>query len=144
MEYSNIVLKMLGALAALYGSCQAIYAARDVARAHGEIWVVTGPLFLPNSPASETVEYLMIGKTPVPTHYFFVIARKTAVSGVEVQGFIVPNVFTFDSREQESFFASVRSIEEASGLDLFPELPEQVQSVMEEATPEQKWSVTDG
>ena len=117
--------------------------ARDATLAYGEVWLITGPLFMPKSPSSANVEYLTIGRTPVPTHYFLILAKKTEVSGVDLQSFVVPNVFTFDSRKPESFFVSVESIEEASALDFFADLPEQAQFVIETIKPKQFWEFPD-
>ena len=86
-------------------------------------FIIAGPLFI-NPPEDTTSEFETIGegRIPVPTHFFRVMAMRTANSEVDAFGLIAPNV-SDGAVELERYLVSIREIENKSGLSFFPLLP---------------------
>lgn len=95
---------------------------RKWAKLYNQIYIVTGPLFLS--------DYETIGKNNVaiPTHFYkAVLVINDTVQ--EAVGFIMPN-----EKSKKSVFhfaASIDSIENISGLDLFPALRDRYEKKIE-------------
>ena len=89
-------------------------------------FVIAGPLFI-DPPEDTTFEFETIGegRIPVPTHFFRVMAMRTANSGVDAFGVIVPNA-SDGALELERYLVSIGEIEQTSGLSFFPLLLPQV------------------
>ncbi len=112
---------------------------RDWAVAAGEVWVVSGPVFL-DEDQDGVVEYWVIGRNrvAVPTHYFKVVVRKGAGGQLEALALLIPNKkFTGAFRDH---LVSIDEVEEVTGLDLFPDLPDAVEVALEAAEAPQLWN----
>lgn len=100
---------------------------RHLVRSYKNVYVVTGPLFLPKIEADNQlyVKYKLIGKNriAVPTHYFKVILGETTDNQLEMQSYILPNQPINDKTPMHMFQVPVDTIEKASGLILFDKVP---------------------
>ncbi|SMD37878.1 DNA/RNA non-specific endonuclease [Reichenbachiella faecimaris] len=88
-----------------------------------EIFVVTGPIHNGKS------EKIGKNKVVVPSHYFKVILEMT---GKEIKGigFVFDNKKT--SKSLESYAMSIDQVEEKTGLDFFPGIPDQLEKRIEQ------------
>ncbi|KAI9209331.1 uncharacterized protein BJ171DRAFT_115704 [Polychytrium aggregatum] len=98
---------------------------RDLTKTFDDVYVVTGPLYLPHkgSDGRFYTTYEVIGNPPntaVPTHFFKVIL--TYHKGqYAMSGFVLPNQKIGDP-PLDSFLTPVDAIERSTGLVFFPEL----------------------
>jgi endonuclease G len=107
---------------------------RDWAREVDDLYVFTGPLFLPEegSDGRSYVRYEVIGanQVAVPTHFFKVMLRER--DGIrEMQAFLVPHLPLETDTPLAQFLVSVDDVERVAGLDFFDELSEPTQSRLE-------------
>lgn len=99
---------------------------QELARSRGELWVVTGPVFV-DEDSDGVVHHYVLGqnRVAVPTHYFkIVVAEREDVPGeFEIMAFLVGN----EPLEGEfaDHLVSVDRIEELTGYDFLPELPDE-------------------
>jgi endonuclease G len=110
-----------------------------LAQARGELWVITGPLFV-DEDGDGIVEYFAIGarQVAVPTHYYkIVVVRKPAGDELEAFAFLFPNRKVEDAFER--LLTSVDEIERLSGLDFLEELPDPQEDALESAIPAALW-----
>jgi endonuclease G len=104
---------------------------QDLATSHSDVWVVTGPLFLPTPIASDNSRWNMIysvlGTPPrmmaVPTHFYKVVlaenstdSRETSVFGA----FVLPNSPINPATPLAAFTVPLSALEEAAGVNFFP------------------------
>ena len=87
-----------------------------------DIFVVSGPLWIPEVPGPMTVTYPVIGETqiPVPTHLFKIVMQSepTILGKKEaVAIFVMPNRPIPDERPLTSYQVELEHVEKASGLD---------------------------
>ncbi|KAI9320015.1 hypothetical protein BX666DRAFT_1853105 [Dichotomocladium elegans] len=118
---------------------------RDLTKTYADVYVFTGPLFLPhslsdngsyyiqtgedNTGAASTnpgfaVTYNVIGKIPnvaVPTH-FYKILLVTNGTDYTSAAFVLPNQAIDSSTDLKSFQVDIKVIERAAGLTFFSEL----------------------
>lgn len=96
------------------------------ARRADNLWVCTGPLYLPKRELDGKlyVKYQVIGKNhvSVPTHFFkvLVIEQKGLF---DLEAFVMPNAVIDDRTPVESFRVPVDTIERAAGLLFFQRIP---------------------
>ncbi|MEZ4895083.1 MAG: DNA/RNA non-specific endonuclease [Saprospiraceae bacterium] len=98
-----------------------------------QLYVVTGPVLEENLPVIER----SINKVAIPKKYFKValdIQNKRAI------GFIMPNVKI--ENPVESFAVPVDVVEEATGLDFFNKLPDDVEDNIESSLDKSAWFPT--
>ncbi len=108
-------------------------AVRSIAYADEEIYVVTGPV-LTDGP------YETIGenKVAVPKYYYKVILDYTDPV-IKAIGFILP---AENSSEPLSYFAvTVDKVEEVTGIDFFPALPDDIEDVVEAECDSSLWAL---
>ncbi len=108
-------------------------AVRTMAYDNGSIYVATGPV-LTDGP------YETIGKNKVavPKRYYKVILDYTEPE-IKAIGFVLPNAA---SDEPLSAFAmSVNDVEEITGLDFYPRLPDDQEEIIEGSYDLSKWSL---
>ena len=107
-------------------------AVRTMAYDNGSIYVVTGPV-LTDGP------YKTIGdsKVAVPNYFYKVILDYTDPE-LKAIGFILPNEGS--SASLSSFAVSVDEVEEMTGIDFFPALPDDQESELEKNFSTSKWS----
>ena len=122
---------------------------RDWARQAKDVYVFTGPLFLPEEDADgkSYVRYEVIGanQVAVPTHFFKVMLRER--DGMrEMQAFIVPHRPLETDTPLAQFLVRVDDVERVAGLDFFDEMTEPTQSLLEARNPGYVWgeSVPEG
>lgn len=95
---------------------------RKWAKQEGEIFVVTGPIF------KEKKKKIGKNKVAVPSHYYKVLLDMSG-NDVKAIAFILPNE---KSSQQLSFFAmSVDDLEDVTGFDFFPLIPDDVENQVE-------------
>jgi endonuclease G len=115
---------------------------RDWAREVDDLYVFTGPLFLPEADAEgrSYVRYEVIGanQVAVPTHFFKVMLRERD-GRREMQAFLVPHRPLETDTPLEQFLVSVDDVERVAGLDFFDELSEPTQSLLEARNPGIVW-----
>jgi endonuclease G len=104
----------------------------------GEVYVVTGPVFLDEA-GEGIVKHRVIGKNrvAVPTHYYKIVLRRSAAGKLDALAFLIANkkmTGTF-----ESHLTSIDEIERITGLDFFRELPDQVEDPLEADVAEVLW-----
>lgn len=96
---------------------------RDWAIENNSLYIVTGPILTPR------LKTIGENQVSVPKYYYKVILDYSLPS-VKGIGFIMPNA---DSKESPSYFAvSIDSIEQFSGIDFFPLLPDNQERLIEQ------------
>ena len=104
---------------------------RGLAVRRGSLFIVTGPIF------PEDEEHVTIGKSKVTVpHFFYKVVYDETPPGRMI-GFIVPNKA---GKNIYKFAVSVDDVEEATGLDFFSELPNDVESRLESECNPNKWN----
>ncbi len=92
---------------------------RGLVGVYANVYVCTGPLFLPHAEAdgNKYVKYQVVGPhaVAVPTHYFKVIAGEKSDGTVEVQAFIMPNAPIPSGTSLAKYIVPLQQVEEASG-----------------------------
>lgn len=108
---------------------------RQLADAHGSIWIVTGPLY-EDAAGHPTAPGKFIGPdhVAVPTHFFKAILCEHASGTHEMFAFIMPNRAAPLSGQPKDYLVSVDQVEALSGLNLFADLPEPEQDRLEAQT----------
>ncbi len=100
-----------------------------------ELYVFTGPLFMPEDVGQSTVTYRTIGPNhlPVPTHFFkaVLIVPTDTAAGVKLYTFVLPNRVIRDDTNLNRFARSVDFVEHWAGFDLWSELPDDVEGYEE-------------
>ncbi|EDV25624.1 uncharacterized protein TRIADDRAFT_55918 [Trichoplax adhaerens] len=99
---------------------------RNQTRVYTDIYVITGPLYLPKESAEKDgkryVKYQVIGKNDVsvPTHFFKIIVgdnrKKKSNAQLQLQVFQMPNEKISKGTPLDEYKTSLKSVEKASGL----------------------------
>ncbi|NWH80880.1 NUCG Endonuclease, partial [Piaya cayana] len=99
---------------------------RSLARSNKNVYVCTGPLFLPRMEADGKmyVKYQVIGKNnvAVPTHFFKVLILEKESGEIELRSYVMPNTPVDEKIPLERFLVPIESIERASGLLFVPNI----------------------
>ncbi|XP_069729727.1 endonuclease G, mitochondrial [Phaenicophaeus curvirostris] len=99
---------------------------RSLARSNKNVYVCTGPLFLPRMEADGKmyVKYQVIGKNnvAVPTHFFKVLILEKESGEIELRSYVMPNSPVDEKIPLERFLVPIESIERASGLLFVPNI----------------------
>ncbi|OMH83244.1 Mitochondrial nuclease [Zancudomyces culisetae] len=102
---------------------------RDLTKSYDDVYVVTGPLYLPKlDPETKKwyVKYQVIGNPPnvaVPTHFYKVVmGTKNNDKNHYLQAFVLPNTPIRNEEKLESFIMPLDALERASGLEFFTSL----------------------
>ncbi|KAI8883231.1 hypothetical protein K501DRAFT_249961 [Backusella circina FSU 941] len=99
---------------------------RDLTQNFTDVYVYTGPLFLPQSTNSGKIQmtYELIGNgtIPVPTHFYKVILTLKSTTDYALASFILPNQVIDNKADLTSFSVDLTNIETASGLQFFEKL----------------------
>lgn len=108
-------------------------AVRTMAYENGSVYVVTGPV-LTDGP------YETIGenKVAVPKRYYKVILDYTDPE-IKAIGFVLPNASK--TGELSDYVLTVNEVEEITGLDFFPALPDEVEEIIEGNVDLSLWSL---
>lgn len=106
---------------------------RRLARRYGKVWIVCGPVFYDN-------RFGTIGnnKVAVPDAFFkaFLVNREGQYAAI---GFIMYN--TPEMQELKASSMSVDEVETATGLDLFPALPDDIEEDVESNIESRWWGI---
>ncbi|CAG2170084.1 unnamed protein product [Oppiella nova] len=97
------------------------------ARRSDNLWVCTGPLYLPAREPRDGklyVKYEVIGRNhvSVPTHFFKVVVWETA-GAYDMEAYVLPNQAVDDRTALESFRVPIDTVERAAGLLFFQRIP---------------------
>lgn len=104
---------------------------RDWAIENNSLYVVTGPVL------TDGLKFIGKNEVSVPKYYYKVILdyAQPSIKGI---GFIMPNT---DSKESPVFFAvSIDSIEQFTGIDFFPLLPDDQEKLIEKTLCTDCWT----
>lgn len=97
---------------------------RDLTKDHANIYVVTGPLYLPSIEldGKRYVKYQVIGSNDVavPTHFFKVITLENLQGIQEIKAYILPNQKIPSSTPLDKFLTTVQKVEKSAGLIFIP------------------------
>ena len=104
---------------------------RGLAVRRGSIYIVTGPIF----PRDEECATIGQSKVTVP-HFFYKVVYDQTPPGRMI-GFIIPNQAC---KNIYRYAVSVDDVEEATGLDFFSELPDDVETRLEAECKPNKWN----
>ncbi|XP_061164338.1 endonuclease G, mitochondrial-like [Saccostrea echinata] len=100
---------------------------RVLARKHRNVYVCTGPLYLPRlEPDGKLyVKYEVIGKNnvSVPTHFFKVVVMENEKGEFAMNSFVIPNQIFPKNTPLKNFEVPVEEIEKAAGFLLFEGVP---------------------
>lgn len=105
---------------------------RQMAVDNEKVYIVTGPV-LTDGP------FKTIGdsRVAVPNQYYKVVLDYTDPD-IKAIGFVLPNA---DCEEDiQSYVRSVDEVEELTGLDFYPALPDDIETVVESSADASKWS----
>ncbi|XP_053137727.1 endonuclease G, mitochondrial [Hemicordylus capensis] len=106
---------------------------RGLTRTNKNVYVCTGPLFLPRKEADGKmyVKYQVIGKNQVavPTHFFKVLILEKREGGIELRPYVMPNCPVDEKTPLERFLVPIESIERASGLLFVPNILKQTSTL---------------
>ena len=95
---------------------------RTLARKHGSVHVLTGPLFLPTVVAGEKfMKYKLIGENnvAVPTHFFKVILTTDRHGLHHLESYVMPNEEIRDDLPITTFMVPKEAIEKGAGFLVF-------------------------
>ncbi|XP_051971009.1 nuclease EXOG, mitochondrial-like [Xyrauchen texanus] len=101
---------------------------RDLTQRFGDLWIVSGPLLLPQvgDDGKKTISYQLIGPddVAVPTHlYKVVLAQKdSSADSLALGAFVVPNAPIGFDHQLTEFQVSLPELERLSGLTFFPKV----------------------
>lgn len=100
---------------------------RKLARKNKNVYVCTGPLFLPKleQDGSLYIKYKIVGRNniAVPTHFFKVVLVELMNGKFELEAYILPNSVIPDDIPLTSFMVPLDSIERSAGFLIFDKLP---------------------
>lgn len=114
----------------IWGDLEA--AVRTMAYDNGSVYVVTGPV-LTDGP------YKTIGDSEVAVpNYFYKAILDYSEPEIKAIGFVLPNEGS--SKSLSSYAASINDVEEITGLDFFPALPDSQEEEIENSFSTSKWS----
>uniref|UniRef100_A0A2P2IDK2 Endonuclease n=1 Tax=Hirondellea gigas TaxID=1518452 RepID=A0A2P2IDK2_9CRUS len=99
---------------------------RQLTRKSRNVYVCTGPLFLPRSEDDGNlyVKYRVLGSNhvAVPTHFFKVLLIESESRDMHLESYLLPNAAIESSTPLSTFLVPVEVIERASGLLLFDKI----------------------
>ena len=122
---------------------------RKLAEKHGEIWVITGCLFLEQSELDGrgngkiTIKRIGPNRVAVPSHFFKVIIRRTK-SGPKALTLVVRNKDYDAPFRLDKLVKSVDWVESWAGIDIMPELVGGDESTVEARPANVSWSKRGG
>lgn len=116
---------------------------RRLANQHGVVYVVSGSVFSLR-PDERNVDYILIGegRVGVPVAFFRIVARTGTGNNPELLAFLIPNNVTRDDNFAD-FTVAVDTIETLTGLNFFPNLADESESLLESQIPSEIWSVAE-
>ena len=103
---------------------------RNWALQNNAVFVVTGPVL------SDGLPTIGSNKVSVPTFYYKVVLDYTE-PGIKSIGFIMPNFGTKDPLQK--YAVSIDSVEQLTGIDFFPQLPDDQEALIEKTVCTKCW-----
>ena len=114
---------------------------RSLAETHGSIWIFTGPLYLDSlDHRIAPKEHIGPHNVAVPTHFFKAILCEHPDGQHEMYAFVMKNQLEKLPGTSKDYVATVRRVEELSGLNFFHRLPDDEEKLLE-TTPMTAWPV---
>lgn len=114
---------------------------RSLAETHGSIWIFTGPLYLDSlDHRIAPKEHIGPHNVAVPTHFFKAILCEHPDGQHEMYAFVMKNQLEKLPGTSKDYVATVRRVEELSGLNFFHRLPDDEEKLLE-TTPVTAWPV---
>ncbi|XP_037046159.1 endonuclease G, mitochondrial [Bradysia coprophila] len=102
---------------------------RKLVRKHKNVFVCTGPLYLPRKEADGKtyVKYEVIGanSVAVPTHFYKVVVCETSDNQLEMESYVMPNQKIDNDTPLKAFQVPPESIERHAGLLFFDKISRQ-------------------
>lgn len=102
---------------------------RKLVRKHANVYVCTGPLYLPRKEADGKtyVKYEVIGASAVsvPTHFYKVVVYETSDNQLEMESYVMPNQKIDNNVPLKAFQVPPESIERHAGLLFFDKISRQ-------------------
>ena len=98
------------------------------AKGSNNLWVCTGPLYLPKidlSDGKKYIKYQVIGDNgvSVPTHFFKVLIIENSDGSLDLESFVMANQETDPKIPLRAFMVPIDSIERAAGFLIFHQIP---------------------
>jgi len=103
---------------------------RDWTRERGELYVITGPIFISNSH-----KYIGDNNVSVPTHFYKVIFDPIRIEAI---AFILPNDH-LKSEKLPEYIKSIDEVEKLTKLDFLSELNDEIENVIEAKAQPEMW-----
>ena len=129
---SNIVPQRPGLNSAFWEAMERRVIERYTRR-YGDVWVMCGPVY-ENTGAQKRFPAGVV----VPDAFFLIIAEQSD-DGIRTMAFLVPQQDIKKSADPSQFLTSIRTIEEKTGLNFFPQLSADVQTALETAAAKRAW-----
>lgn len=106
--------------------------ARQMVSASGEAWIVTGNLFMtPDSQSTNPGTTIGANQVAVPTHCFKAIVARHQDGTFRMYAFLLPNFPHAIPGKPADYLLSVDRLEQITGYDFFPDLPDAVEGPLE-------------
>jgi endonuclease G len=97
-----------------------------LSKEYKDVYVVTGPLFLPTKEGSKWfVKYQVLGNPPnvaVPTHFYKLVLAVSGPKEHVVGAFVIPNSKVVETTPLEFFSVSFEDLEKMAGVSFFDQL----------------------
>lgn len=97
---------------------------------YDSLYIVTGPVFTQNQ---TTIGYNQVA---VPTSFYKVVLIYKQ-NDVKVLGFVLPNEYS--KKSLKTFTYSIDYIEQLTGIDFYPALPDSIENIIEATNQPQNW-----
>lgn len=98
----------------------------EFARDFGVVWVYSGPIY------SDSPQPFEAGRRiPAPIAFYKIVVSPSEDELVDIQAFRMPHRDIESTVALSSFLVSVDSIEEATGIDFLPDLPDAIEDILE-------------
>lgn len=112
---------------------------RDWASPRGELWIITGPVFM-DSNGDGIMEFKLIGKdhVAVPTHFFKIVIDKKPDGSLDTLAFVLPNE-KVEGGDISEYISSIDDIERLTGLDFLAVLPDDIEEALESRVTDRVW-----
>ncbi|MFA5689945.1 MAG: DNA/RNA non-specific endonuclease [Kiritimatiellales bacterium] len=129
---SNVVPQLPGLNSAFWEAMERRVLERYTRR-YGDVWIICGPVY----ERGKNQKRLRAGVI-VPDAFFLIVAEQSG-RGIRCAAFLVPQQDIKKSADPAQFLVSVRDIEQATGLNFFPQLPADVQDALEITAAKRAW-----
>lgn len=105
---------------------------RKWVKKEGRLFITTGPVLKPLPK-----NYIGVNNRVLVPEYFYKVVLDADAPEYKMIGFLVPNEGA--NEPMETYILSVDEIEEFTGLDFYPELPDEIENELESKVQKEKW-----